>query len=36
MTYQSTLLRTLDERGFIHQATDAAAGITDTLTGGGK
>ena len=25
MTYQSTLLRTLDERGFIHQATDAAA-----------
>ena len=25
MTYTSTLLRTLDERGFIHQATDAAA-----------
>ena len=25
MTYQSTLLRSLDERGFIHQATDAAA-----------
>ena len=25
MTYASTLLRTLDERGFIHQATDAAA-----------
>ncbi len=25
MTYQSTLLSTLDERGYIHQATDAAA-----------
>lgn len=25
MTYTSTLLRTLDERGYIHQATDAAA-----------
>src|SRR6195952_5605366 len=25
MTYSSTLLRSLDERGFIHQATDAAA-----------
>ncbi len=25
MTYASTLLRTLDERGFIHQITDAAA-----------
>ena len=25
MTYQSTLLRSLDERGYIHQATDAAA-----------
>ncbi len=25
MTYQSPLLRSLDERGFIHQATDAAA-----------
>ena len=25
MTYRSTLLRSLDERGFIHQATDAAA-----------
>ncbi|MEO7786449.1 MAG: tyrosine--tRNA ligase, partial [Sphingomicrobium sp.] len=25
MTYQSTLLRTLDERGYLHQATDAAA-----------
>ncbi|MEO6247063.1 MAG: tyrosine--tRNA ligase [Sphingomicrobium sp.] len=25
MTYASTLLRTLEERGFIHQATDAAA-----------
>ena len=29
MTYQSTLLRSLDERGFIHQMTDAAA--LDTL-----
>jgi tyrosyl-tRNA synthetase len=25
MTYQSSLLRSLDERGYIHQATDAAA-----------
>src|SRR3990170_8772243 len=25
MTYRSTLLRLLDERGYIHQATDAAA-----------
>ena len=25
MTYRSTLLRTLDERGYLHQATDAAA-----------
>ena len=25
MTYQSTLLRSLDERGFIHQMTDATA-----------
>ena len=25
MTHQSTLLRSLDERGYIHQATDAAA-----------
>jgi tyrosyl-tRNA synthetase len=25
MTYASTLLRSLDERGYIHQATDAAA-----------
>ena len=25
MTYQSTLLSTLDERGYIHQATDASA-----------
>ena len=25
MTYTSPLLRTLDERGYIHQATDAAA-----------
>ena len=25
MTYSSSLLRSLDERGFIHQATDAAA-----------
>ena len=25
MTYQSPLLRTLDERGYIHQATDAGA-----------
>ena len=25
MTYRSTLLRSLDERGYIHQATDAAA-----------
>src|SRR5213078_1918400 len=24
MTYQSTLLRLLDERGYIHQLTDAA------------
>ena len=25
MTYQSSLLRSLDERGYVHQATDAAA-----------
>ena len=25
MTYRSSLLRLLDERGYIHQATDAAA-----------
>ena len=31
MTYRSTLLRLLDERGYIHQATDAAA--LDTLAG---
>jgi len=31
MTYQSTLLRLLDERGYIHQATDADA--LDALAG---
>ena len=31
MTYRSTLLRLLDERGYIHQATDAAA--LDALAG---
>ena len=31
MTFQSSLLRLLDERGYIHQATDAAA--LDALAG---
>ena len=33
MTYSSTLLRLLDERGYIHQVTDAAA--LDTLAANG-
>ncbi|WP_409529638.1 tyrosine--tRNA ligase [Sphingomonas sp.] len=33
MTYQSDLLRTLDDRGYVHQMTDAAA--LDRLAAGG-